>query len=160
MAKEKVRLGYIGLGRRGRGVLRDSVVHMDDVEIVAICDLSEKRLEEGRKIVVDSGREEPILTTDYKEVIANPDIDAVMIMIWWSGRPRMAIEAMKAGKYTGIEVGCAMDIEECFELVDAYEQTGTPVMMLENCCYGRRELMVLNMVKQGLFGELVHCSGG
>ena len=70
------------------------------------------------------------------------------------------MDSMRAGKYTAIEVGCASTLDECFALVDTYEETGTPLMMLENCCYGRRELMVLNMVKQGLFGELVHCSGG
>jgi len=72
----------------------------------------------------------------------------------------MAIEAMRAGKYVAIEVGCAETIDSCFDLVNAYEETKIPVMMLENCCYGRREMMVLNMVKQGLFGELVYCTGG
>ena len=67
---------------------------------------------------------------------------------------------MKAGIPTGLEVGGAYDIEECFELVKTYEETKTPFMFLENCCYGRYELMVLNMVKQGLFGEIVHCEGG
>jgi hypothetical protein len=66
---------------------------------------------------------------------------------------------MLAGKYTAIEVGCSQTLEECFELIDTYEETGSPLMMLENCCYGRREMMVLNMVKKGLFGEVVHCTG-
>jgi hypothetical protein len=67
---------------------------------------------------------------------------------------------MLAGKYTAVEVGCADTVEECFRLIDVYEQTKTPLMMLENCCYDRLELAALNMVKQGLFGELVHCTGG
>jgi hypothetical protein len=67
---------------------------------------------------------------------------------------------MRAGKYTAIEVGVADNLEECFELVRVHEETGVPVMMLENCCYGRREMMMLNMVKKGLFGEVVHCTGG
>ena len=160
MKKEKIRLGYIGLGRRGKAVLHGCIAHMDDVEVVALCDLSTSRLEECRQILLENGKPEPILTTDYKDILNNPEIDAVMIMIWWRGRPQMAMEAMRAGKYTGIEVGCADTLEECFDLVATYEQTGVPVMMLENACYGRRELMVLNMVKQGLFGELVHCTGG
>ena len=80
-------------------------------------------------------------------------------MTGWSGRPQLATEAMRAGKYTAIEVGCADTLQECWDLVDTYEETGVPVMMLENACYGRRELAVLNMVKQGLFGEIVHCTG-
>ena len=67
---------------------------------------------------------------------------------------------MKASKPVGVEVGGAYSVEQCWELVYAYEQTKTPVMLLENCCYDRRELMVLNMVRQGLFGEIVHCEGG
>ena len=158
--KEKIKLGYIGLGRRGISVLDKNFSCMKDVEITAICDLSLSRMEKARKIVIENNRHDPIMTTDYKEILQNSDIDAVVIMIGWSGRPKMAVEAMNAGKYTAIEVGCADTLEECYNVVEAYERTGTPIMMLENCCYGRREMMVLNMVKQGLFGEVVHCTGG
>ncbi|MBE6593942.1 MAG: gfo/Idh/MocA family oxidoreductase [Ruminococcaceae bacterium] len=160
MEKKKIKIGYIGLGRRGMGVLRGCISQMDDVEVAYLCDLSQSRLEKGRKILSDNGRPEPILTTNYKDILEDPEVDAVMIMIWWNGRPQMAMDSMRARKYTAIEVGCASTLNECFDLVEVYEETGTPIMMLENCCYGRRELMVLNMVKQGLFGELVHCSGG
>ena len=67
---------------------------------------------------------------------------------------------MRAGKKVGTEVGGAYNIEDCFRLVRAYEETGIHCMMLENCCYGRKELMALNMVRKGLFGSVVHCSGG
>ena len=132
---------------------------MKDVEITAISDLSDSRLEEARKIVAENSGHEPILAKDYHEIINNPDFDAVIIMIGWSGRPQMAMESLHAGKYTAIEVGCADNLQECFDLIKAYEETGIPLMMLENCCYGRREMMLLNIVKQGLFGELVHCTG-
>ncbi|MBE6602387.1 MAG: Gfo/Idh/MocA family oxidoreductase [Ruminococcaceae bacterium] len=158
--KEKVKIGYIGLGRRGKSVLKNSYSQMSDVEIVMLCDLSQNRLEAGKQIVLENGGYEPALTTDYREVIHHPDIDAVVIMIGWSGRPQMAMESMKAGKYTAIEVGCADTIDECFDLIRTYEETKAPLMMLENCCYGRREMMVLRMVREGLFGELVHCTGG
>ena len=158
--KEKVKVGYIGLGRRGMGMLKENFSQMKDVEITAISDLSDARLEEARKLVVENSGHEPMLVKDYHEIINNPEIDAVIIMIGWSGRPGMAMEAMRAGKYTAIEVGCADTMQECWDLINIYEETGTPLMMLENCCYGRREMMILNMVKQGLFGELVHCTGG
>jgi hypothetical protein len=80
-------------------------------------------------------------------------------MTGWGGRPEMAIEAMHAGKYVAIEVGCAENLQVCFDLVKAYEETKMPVMMLENCCYGRREMMALRMVREGLLGEIVHCTG-
>lgn len=158
--KERVKIGYIGLGRRGSHVLQHNVAQMKDVDIVAICDLSEQRLERARDIILAEGKPAPIMTTDYREVINNPEIDAVFIMTPWFGRPEMAMESMRAGKYTAIEVGCAENLQLCYDLVKTYEETGVPVMMLENCCYGRREMMVLNMVKQGLFGEIVHCTGG
>jgi hypothetical protein len=158
--KEKIKIGYIGLGRRGTHVLQNNVVDMEDVEIAMICDLCEARMKNATALITEKGRPAPIETTDYHDILNNPSIDGVFIMTSWSGRVQIAMESMRAGKYTGIEVGVADDLQECFDLVRTYEETGTPVMMLENCCYGRREMMLLNMVKQGLFGELVHCTGG
>ena len=158
--KDKVRIGYVGLGRRGMGMLETIFSQMKDVEITAICDLSTNRLEKAKQFVIENNHHEPILTTQYSDLVNNPDIDAIILMTGWSGRPAMAIESMRAGKYTAVEVGCADTLDECWDLIRTYEETGVPLMMLENCCYGRREMMVLNMVKQGLFGEIVHCSGG
>jgi len=157
--KKKVKVAYVGIGRRGGNVLRECFAQMNDVEISVICDTSEEMLERGKQILLDKGKPAPKMTTDYDSVLHEPNIDAVIIMTGWDSRPEMAKKAMLAGKYTAIEVGCSQTLEECFELIDVYEQTGTPLMMLENCCYCRREMMVLNMVKQGLFGEIVHCTG-
>ena len=158
--KEKIKIAYVGLGRRGRIMLEWCFAQMGDVEIPVICDVSEEMLERGKKILAEKGKGEPLCFTDYDEMLKNcDDVDAVVIMTGWDSRPQMAKKSMLAGKYTAIEVGCSETLEECFELIDIYEKTGTPLMMLENCCYGRREMMVLNMVKQGLFGEIVHCTG-
>ena len=158
--KEKIKIGYIGVGRRGSGVLRECFSQMKDVEVKTICDLFPERVKLGQEIVQEKGGYTPSGTGDYHDILNDPEIDAVIIMTGWSGRPALAIESMKAGKYTAIEVGCADTMEECFDLVRTYEETGVPVMMLENCCYGRREMMLYNMVRQGLFGEIVHCTGG
>ena len=158
--KEKIKLGYIGLGRRGYTLLVHCFSKMPDVEITMICDLSEARMAKAAKLVLENSGHEPVMTKNYLDIINSPEIDAVAIMTGWSGRPKMAREAMLAGKYVGVEVGCADTLEECFELIDVYEKTKIPLMMLENCCYNRREMMALNMVKQGLFGEIVHCTGG
>lgn len=158
--KEKIKVGFIGLGRRGFIILNLQVSKMKDVEIAVVCDLSEDRMKKACDAVKENAGYVPRMTTDYREVINDPEIDAVFIMTGWSGRVGIAIESMRAGKYTAIEVGCADSIDECFELVRVHEETGVPVMMLENCCYGRREMAVLRAVKEGLFGEIVHCTGG
>ncbi len=158
--KEKIKVGFVGLGRRGSSMLRKALALMNDVEIEMICDLFPENLEKAKQDLLEKGRKEPICTTDYRDIVNNPDIDAVFLFTWWKGRIQLTKEFMRAGKYTAIEVGCVESLDDCFELVQIYEETGVPCMLLENVCYGRRELLALNMVKKGLFGEIVHCSGG
>ena len=161
--KDKVKLGIVGLGRRGWGmlyyVILDMVHENGDIEIVAICDKRQKAIDKALEAFEEKNVPTPIVTYDYMDLVNNPDIDAILFFNSWTGRPEMAIKSMEAGKYTGIEVGCAFDLSECYALIDAYERTGSPLMMLENCCYGRREMMALNIAEQGLFGEIVHCNG-
>ena len=157
--KETIKIGYIGLGRRGSGILRRSLCHMEDVQILYLCDTEDVRLARNCEEVVKAKGYAPRLTHDYREILRDPEVDAVFIMTGWSGRPQLAMESMRAGKYTAIEVGCADNLQECWDLIDTYEQTGVPVMMLENACYCRRELMSLQMKKLGAFGEIVHCTG-
>ena len=158
--KNKIRVGYVGLGRRGISVLKNNIIFMKDVEIAYVSDLSEARMKGAAELISEHMGTVPKMASDYREILEDGSVDAVFIMSGWDGRVGMAIEAMRAGKYVGIEVGCAGDLESCFDLVKVYEETKVPVMMLENCCYGRREMMILNMVKQGLFGEIVYCTGG
>ena len=158
--KSQITVGYIGLGRRGSGVLRECFSQMKDVRIKTLCDLVPERVAKGQELVQEKGGYIPAGTLDYHDILNDPEVDAVIIMTGWSGRPALAMESMRAGKYTAIEVGCADTLEECYDLVRTYEETGMPVMMLENCCYGRREMMLYNIVSQGLFGEIVHCTGG
>lgn len=158
--KEKIKVGYIGLGRRGAFVLDSCLSEMSDVEISMICDIYEPELEKVNNILKEKGRPEALTTTDYRDVLNNPEIDAFFIMTGWESRIDIVKDAMRTGKYVGFEVGCAFDIEECYELLEVYEETKTPIMMLENCCYGRIEMMALNVKEKGLFGELIHAEGG
>lgn len=158
--KEKVRVGYIGLGRRGIGMLQHVFSAMADVEITALCDLIPERMDAAAEMLSAAGLPAPTKHTDYHDLLRNPDIDAIIIMAGWNARVACAIDSMNAGKYTAIEVGCAYNIEECHALIETYERTKTPVMMLENCCYGRREMAALRMAREGLFGDIVLCSGG
>ncbi len=157
--KEKIKLGVIGLGNRGYGLL-SILLGMEEVTISAVSDNYEDRRNKAIKKTEAIKGNTPLSTDNYKDILKQEDIDAVIISTSWADHVNIAIDAMKAGKYAATEVGGAYSIEECWQLVKTYEQTGIPCMMLENCCYGQNELMVLNMVKKGLFGEIVHCQGG
>lgn len=158
--QDKLKIGIVGLGERGYSLLSYVILEMDDIEVVAVCDKYEDRQKRAAESIEKIRGNTPICTDNYKEVIALNEVDAIIITASWADHIHIAIESMKAGKYTAIEVGGAYSTEECWSLVRAYEETKVPCMMLENCCYGRTELMVLNMVRQGLFGEVVHCEGG
>lgn len=152
-------IGYIGLGQRGTGLLKECVIpQCPNVKIV--CDLYEDRCEDAAKLIEEKTGKKPLMTTDYRKVLENEEVNAVIIASAWESHVEIAVAAMKAGKAVGLEVSGAYSVEDCYKLVDTYEETKTPFMLLENCCFGRRELMALNMVKKGLFGEVVHCSGG
>ncbi|AEE95391.1 Gfo/Idh/MocA family protein [Mahella australiensis] len=155
----EVVLGVIGLGGRGRG-LSKILLDMEDVSIPAICDVLDDRVQMAADQFESLGRPRPQGYSDYKELLARDDIQGVIIATSWTTHAMIAVDAMKAGKYTASEVGGASSIEECWELVRTSEQTGIPCMMLENCCYGRNEMALLNMVKKGIFGELIHCQCG
>lgn len=156
---QSVKAGIVGLGGRGIGLLKQ-IVKMPDVDIVSVCDLYEDRTKEGADITEKAKKVRPYETTDYKNILDKQKIDVLFIFCSWEDHIKVAIEAMERGIIVGLEVGGAYSVEDCWALVDTYERTGTPVMMLENCCYGKYELMVLNMVRQGLFGDVVHCAGG
>lgn len=156
---EKVRLGMIGLGGRGLGLLDQAILRMKDIEIVAVCDVYEDRIKQAQKKITFRRRPNPVGYTDYKELLSKSKLDAVIVSCSWKYHTEIAIACMEAGIPTATEVGGAYDIDECWQLIDAYERTKTPYMVLENCCYGEYELMVLNMVRKGLFGEVIHCDG-
>lgn len=160
--KNVVRVAFCGLGGRGYGLLKNCLLRMhDDVEIVAVCDIYEDRTVRGKKAVMKSKRgNTPVASTDYKDIIGLPEVDTVVIATSWEDHIKIAIDSMKLGKFAAMEVGGAYSVDDCWELVRTYQKTGSQCMLLENCNYGQYELMVLNMVKRGLFGEVVACEGG
>ncbi|HMJ71666.1 MAG TPA: Gfo/Idh/MocA family oxidoreductase [Cyclobacteriaceae bacterium] len=159
----KVRLGFIGVGLRGQSHL-ELALKRTDVDVVALCDIQQRMMDMSLKMVADAGKAKPAMIMDgpygYKKLLQNKDIDAVIISTPWEWHAAMCIDSMKAGKYTGCEVNTGMTVEECWELVHTSEETGMPLMMLENVCYRRDVMAVMNMVRQGIFGELVHLQGG
>ena len=157
---EKLKLGLVGLGQRGGGHLKGLFIPSDRVEVAAVCDIYPDRTEKAVKDCTDAGKKAPFATCDYKELINRDKVDLVVIATPWKQHVPMVLYALEQGVACGSEVGGAESLDECFSLVETWEKTRTPYMFLENCRYGRREMMALNMVKKGVFGEIVHCSGG
>ena len=154
-----IQIGFIGLGQRGYGLLTQVVLPQKE-QVAAVCDVYEDRAKNGAKAVAAAGQKEPAMYLDYHDVIRDPNVNTIIIATGWDSHVEIALKAMYAGKAVAMEVGGAYELNHCFALVEAYEKTHTPFMFLENCCFGRRELMALNMVQKGLFGEVVHCAGG
>lgn len=154
-----VKVGIVGLGPRAE-VLLAAFLQMEGLEVVAVCDLHREPIQKTLGIFERYGKPAPKTFTDYHRMLELEELEAVFIPTSWNSHLAIAADCMEAGKYAAIEVGGAASLDELWQLIHAYERTKTPVMMLENCCYCRDELMVMNMVRQGLFGELVYCEGG
>lgn len=157
--ENKVVIGVIGLGARGTGLLGMYLQH-PDVEVAAVCDIYEDRTQEAADMVEKKGQKRPFATQNYKEVLAMDGIDAIMLSTSWENHINICIEAMEAGKIVGCEVGGAYSLRDCWKLVETQERTGVPIMLMENCNYGRDEMMLMNMEAQGALGTIVHCEGG
>ncbi|MBE6399495.1 MAG: Gfo/Idh/MocA family oxidoreductase [Lentisphaerae bacterium] len=159
--KKTVKVGIIGLGARAETLLA-TIFCFDrsEVLVTAICDVSEARVARIQSIMESKDYPQPEVFADYRGLIASDNVDAVLVPTSWNSHLQIAEEAMKHGKYAGIEVGGASSIDELWHLVRAAESTGVSCMMLENCCYGRDELLCLNLARKGLFGELIHCECG
>jgi predicted dehydrogenase len=160
---EKARIGFIGTGLRGRSHL-SNLLQRDDVIIPAICDIDPVAAERAMKMISDKGIKKVKSYGDdeysYLEMLEKEELDGVIISTPWLWHTKMTVAAMKAGVYAGVEVSAANTIEECWDLVNTYEATGVPVMILENVCYRRDVMAVLQMVREGMFGEMIHARCG
>ena len=158
---EKVRIGIIGMGGRGNSLMGNLLQMKADVEIRAVCDIYPERAKAAQGRVVKAGFNKPQAYSGdeniWKKLVERNDIDAVIIATYWQWHTPMAVYTMKAGKYAASEVPAAYTLEECWELVNTSEQTGIPCMMLENWSFRSDNLAVLNMIRKGLFGEIMHC---
>ncbi|MCC6413445.1 MAG: Gfo/Idh/MocA family oxidoreductase [Saprospiraceae bacterium] len=161
--KDKLRLGFIGVGMRGQSHVELALLR-DDCEIVAIADPEPRMVADALKMIAEKGRKKPDVYDkgmhDYKRLLEDKNIDAVVIASPWEWHTEQCVAAMQAGKYTGTEVCGGFSLDECWQLVNTHEATGTHLMFMENVCYRRDVMAVLNMVREGLFGELLHLEGG
>ncbi len=160
--KATVRLGFIGVGLRGRNHVQQALFR-DDVVIPAICDLDPASIAATNELIKKAGRPLPEAygkgDKAFEQMLKRDDLDGVVIATPWEWHVPMAVATMQAGKYAAVEVSATVTLKESWDLVNASEKTGMPCMMLENVCYRRDVLAVLNMVRQGLFGEMTyaHC---
>jgi Oxidoreductase family, NAD-binding Rossmann fold len=163
-AENKVRIGMIGVGLRGQDHF-EMLLKRKDVEVVAICDIDNRMLTMAKEIVTKSNQKMPqVITGDpyaWKKMFDIKDLHAVLIATPWEWHKEMVIGAVEAGiKYVATEVILGITLQDHWDVVKAAEKNKAHVMMLENVCYRRDVMAVLNMVRQGLFGELVHLQGG
>ena len=159
---EHVRVGLVGLGDRGTGAVY-RFPYIEDATIVALCDLMPERVERAQGILEELGAPRALYEFSgeegYKELCQRDDIDLVYLAVPWQLHTPIAVYAMEHGKHVAIEVPAATSIKECWDLVNTSERTRKHCMMLENCCYDFFELTCLNMIQQGVFGEVVHVEG-
>lgn len=156
---ETVRLGIIGVGARGLGMLSEWMA-VDKVQVTAICDIDKAQVEKAVRKIEQAGQKTPATygktERDFENLCRRDDVDFIYIATPWEWHVPMCVAGMKNGKHVGTEVPAAVTLKECWELVDVSEKTGRHCVIMENCCYGWSEMTILNMVKAGLFGELLH----
>lgn len=164
-AIKKVRVGIIGLGNRGKTLLQmfQYSAESGDCEIVALCDLEEKKVNEAKEILGKWQKKSPKTYAGakdkWKTLAQQDDIDLLLITTPWEWHTPMAIYGMQQGKHVASEVPIAYTLSDCWNLVQTAEATKKHCIMLENCCYNEEELFVLNMIENGVFGDLTHTEG-
>jgi predicted dehydrogenase len=162
--RNQVRIGLIGVGLRGQNHLELALAR-DDVDVIALCDTDAGMLRDSIAMVTASGKKMPeIVTGDphaYRKLLDRRDLDAVVISTPWEWHRPMIVDALERGiRYVGTEVVLGLTLQDHWDVVRAAEKYGAQVMMLENVCYRRDVIAVLNMVRHGLFGDLLHLQGG
>lgn len=156
-----VRVGFVGLGMRGPGAV-NRFAHIPGVQVVALCDYVEARAEACQKYLREQGLPPAAVysgETGYEELCKRPDIDLVYVATDWDHHFPVAKCALQNGKNTAIEVPSAMNLDQCWELINLSETTRKHCMILENCCYDFYEMNALNMAQHGVFGEILRGSG-
>jgi predicted dehydrogenase len=158
-SSDVLNIALIGVGLRGTNHL-NNILRRKDTRVVAISDVDPKRIKIALDLIEKAGGKKPKVFSkneyDYRNLLDLKEVDAVLISTPWLWHTRMAVDSMKAGKYTGVEVSAANTMEECWDLVNVHEQTGSHLMLMENVNYRRDIMAVLNMVRENVFGELLH----
>jgi len=158
MKTDKLRVGFIGAGNRGTSLMKN-LFSVKGVIVTAICDPNEEVVHRNVALAKEVYGDMCTGYSSYTDLLDSGKVDAVIIASTWITHVKIACDAMKRGIYVGMEVGPAGSIAECRRLIDTYEETGTHLFLLENCCWGQNELFLLNAVRNNVFGEIVHLAG-
>lgn len=158
---ETVRVAFVGLGMRGPGAV-NRFAHIPGVEVVVLCDYDSTAAERPQKYLRKAGLKPADVyfgENGYKEICARPDVDLVYIATDWDHHFPVAKAALENGKHAAIEVPSAMNLDQCWELIDLSEKNRKHCMILENCCYDYYELNAMAMAQAGVFGEVIRAEG-
>ena len=158
---QTVRVAFVGLGMRGPGAVQ-RFCYIPGVQIVALCDYEEARAERCQDYLRQAGLPPAAIYSGekgYEEVCKRPDVDLVYVATDWDHHFPVAKCALENGKHTAIEVPSAMNLQQCWDLINLSEKTRKHCMILENCCYDWYELNTLNMAQNGVFGEILRAEG-
>lgn len=158
-----VRIGFVGVG--GMGMVHvQNLLQIEGVQIKAVCDIRQEHAERASRMIVESGQPEPSLytrgETDFERMCAEEDLDLVYNATPWKWHVPISVTAMQNGKHAATEVPAALTIDECWQLVEESEKQRKHCVMMENCCYGRAELLAFNLIRNGLLGEILHAECG
>jgi hypothetical protein len=160
---ETVRIGFVGVGHQGSSHV-ENFLKIDGVEITAICDINPAKVAAMQALATRAGRPKPLGfdkgPEDFRRLCDRDDVDLVFTATPWEWHTPVCLAAMRAGKHAATEVPMCVTLDEAWELVETAERTGRHCVMMENCCYDRTEMMILTMVRQGLFGDLLHAECG
>lgn len=160
---EEVKIGFVGVGNMGSAHVKN-LLNIENARLCAVCDIVPEKVERVKQWVVDAGFPEPAGYSkgkhDFERMCENEDLDIVYTATPWEWHVPVCVAAMKNGKHAATEVPAAVTLEECWLLVETAEKFNRYCVMLENCCYDRMELMILNMVRKGVLGDLVHAECG
>lgn len=152
---DRVRIGLVGVGSRGSSLL-GNLLQLERAAVTAVHDVEPAALTAAADRVAAAGQPRPVEAATVDAVLDRDDVDLVLVATPWDDHTPTAVRAMSAGKHVAVEVPAALDVEDCWQLVRTSEATRRHCVMLENCCYGYHELLVLNLVRAGRLGELLH----
>jgi len=156
---DKIKLGIVGLGCRGYSMLKSVILPMEFCSVVAVCDVYADRVDRAADKVKEVTGEEPYKTTDYIDLIKNGGVDAVYVASSWESHIEVAIAVLEADISVACEVGGAYNLEELYALIRAERNSLGKFMFMENCCFGKSELLATSMARSGKLGRIVHCAG-
>lgn len=158
-----VRIGYVGIGGMGSAHV-NNLLKIAGCRITAVCDVNPERTAWATEVITGAGHPAPTVYTrgprDFERLCAEEDLDLVYNATPWEWHVPICLAAMRHGKHAAVEVPAAMSVDDCWALVESAEKHARHCVMMENCNYGRMEMLAFHLVRQGLLGEVVHAEGG